>query len=165
MDTRTQPQGKLVIWLMGYSAPLFERVNAYGLHAIRVHYANGWFSQFGKEPPPADDKFLGKIRLEAATGEDFSDAVTIPKPDGMMERALVFVKWLAKENPQGRWDHFLADDGQGPALGPGHHGGRFPWLDHGRAVCQAPASGPCGDVLRTARPVRDVAGVTLRHPG
>jgi hypothetical protein len=98
---------------MGYSAPLFERINSYGLHAIRVHYANGWFSQFGKEPPPADDRFLGKIRLEAATGEDFSDAVDIPTPDGMMTRALVFVKWLAKENPAGRWEDFLTDDGQG----------------------------------------------------
>jgi hypothetical protein len=109
VDTRVKPRGKLVIWLMGHSAPLFERVNNYGLHAIRVHYANGWFPRFGKEPPPADDKFLGKIRLEAATGEDFSDAVNIPKPDGMMERALQFVKWLSSKNPQGRWDYFLAD--------------------------------------------------------
>ncbi len=112
VDTRVKQQGKLVIWLMGYSAPLFERINSYGLHAIRVHYANGWFAQFGQEPPPADALFLGKIRLEAATGEDFSDAVSIPKPDGMMARALQFVKWLAKENPQGRWEQFLSDDRQ-----------------------------------------------------
>ncbi|QOV88684.1 BPSS1187 family protein [Humisphaera borealis] len=113
VDTRVAPQGKLVIWLMGNSPALFERVNSYGLHAIRVHYANGWFGKFGKEPPPADDKFLGKIRLEAATGEDFSDQVVIPKPDGMMERAYQFVKWLAKENPQGKWDMFLSADGKG----------------------------------------------------
>lgn len=112
VDTRVKPQGKLVIWLMGPAGQLFERVNSYGLHAIRVHYANGWFGKFGKEPPPADDKFLGKIRIEAATGEDFSPAVSIPKPDGMMERALQLVKWLAKENPQGRWDYFLAPGGQ-----------------------------------------------------
>jgi hypothetical protein len=37
VDTRVAPQGKLVIWLMGHSAGLFERVNSYGLHAIRVH--------------------------------------------------------------------------------------------------------------------------------
>ena len=49
VDTRVKPQGRLVIWLMGYSAPLFEHVNSYGLHAIRVHYANGWFGQFGKD--------------------------------------------------------------------------------------------------------------------
>jgi hypothetical protein len=113
VDTRVAPQGRLMIWLMGHSAPLFERVNSYGIHAIRVHYANGWFGKFGKEPAPDDDKFLGKIRLEAATGEDFSAAVTIPKPDGMMERAFQFVKWLAKENPQGRWAYFLDEKGTG----------------------------------------------------
>lgn len=112
VDTRVPPQGKLVIWLMGYSAPLFERVSGYGLHILRVHYANGWFSQFGNKAPPDDDKFLGKIRLEAATGEDFSPAVEIPKPDGMAQRALMFVKWLAKEHPQGQWQHFLSADQQ-----------------------------------------------------
>ena len=113
VDTRVTPQGKLVIWLMGYSAPLFERVNSYGLHAIQVHYANGWFGKFGSAAPAGDDKFLGRIRLEAATGQDFSDAVNIPQPDGMMERSLQFVKWLARENPQGRWEYFLAADGKG----------------------------------------------------
>jgi hypothetical protein len=113
VDTRVAPQGKLVIWLMGHSGGLFERLNSYGLHAIQVHYANGWFGQFGKEPAPADDKFLGKIRLEAATGEDFSDVVSIPKPDGMMERSYQFVKWLSKENPQGHWEHFITADGKG----------------------------------------------------
>lgn len=113
VDTRVEPKGKLVIWLMGHSAPLFERVNSYGLHAIRVHYANGWFGKFGKMSPGPDDKLLGKIRLEAATGEDFSDLVQIPKPDGMMERAHQFLKWLAKENPQGKWEQFLSADGNG----------------------------------------------------
>ncbi|MFA6563294.1 MAG: hypothetical protein WCV00_15400 [Verrucomicrobiia bacterium] len=112
VDTRVKPQGRLVIWLMGHSAPLFERVNGYGLHAIRVHYANGWFGKFGNMLPGDDGKLLGKIRLEAATGEDFSPLVTIPKPDGMMERALQFVKWLAKENPPGRWEYFLTNDRQ-----------------------------------------------------
>ena len=113
VDTRVPPQGKLVIWLMGHSPPLFERLSGYGLHAIQVHYAHGWFGKLSKEAPPTDDKFLGKIRLEAATGEDFSEAVNIPKPDGMMERAFQLVKWLAKENPQGRWEFFLTNDKQG----------------------------------------------------
>lgn len=112
VDTRLAPQGKLVIWLMSYNAPLFERLASYGLHALRVHYANGWFNKFGRGSP-TDDKFIGKIRLEAATGQDFSDQVDIPGPDGMMERALQFVRWLAKENPQGRWDTFLTADQQG----------------------------------------------------
>ena len=113
VDTRVKPQGKLVIWLMGHSAGLAERVNSYGLHYLRVHYANGWFGKFGSQSPGEDGLLLGKIRLEAATGEDFSPLVNIPKPDGMMERALQFVKRLAKENPAGRWDYFLTDDKTG----------------------------------------------------
>ncbi len=111
VDTRVKPQGKLMIWLMGHSGPLFERVNSYGIHAIRVHYANGWFGKFGNNSPGEDGHLLGKIRLEAATGTDTSPLVEIPQPDGMMERALQFVKHLAKENPQGRWDYFLAPGG------------------------------------------------------
>ncbi|HEY2412478.1 MAG TPA: hypothetical protein VGI40_09565 [Pirellulaceae bacterium] len=113
VDTRVQPRGKLVIWLMGYNGQLFERVSSYGLHAIQVHYANGWFGKLSRQGPAGDDKYLGKIRLEAATGEDVSSAVSIPKPDGMQERAFQFVSWLAKENPQARWDYFLTDDQKG----------------------------------------------------
>lgn len=112
VDTRVEPQGKLVIWLMGHSQPLFERISSYGLHGIQVHYANGWFAKLNKEPPP-DDQYLGRIRLEAATGDDVSDAINIPKPDGMMERSFQFVKWLAKQHPQGRWEQFLTADKKG----------------------------------------------------
>ena len=94
------------------NASVDTRVNSYGIHAIRVHYANGWFGKFGNTSPGDDGQLLGKIRIEAATGEDFSPLVEIPKPDGMMERALQFVKWLAKENPQARWEYFLAPDGK-----------------------------------------------------
>ncbi|MEQ9411398.1 MAG: hypothetical protein RIK87_27030 [Fuerstiella sp.] len=112
VNTAVAPRGKLVIWLMGHNQPLFDRVNSYGLHAIRVHYANRWFSICCKDKP-VGEHCRGNIRLEAATGEDFSDDVDIPKPDGMMERAYQFVKWLAANHPQGKWDYFLTEDGTG----------------------------------------------------
>ena len=59
---------------------------------------------------PVDENCRGNIRLEAATGENFSDEVDIPKPDGMAERSLQFVRWLAEKNPQGKWDYFLSED-------------------------------------------------------
>ena len=34
VDTRVAPRGRLVIWLMDYKAPLFDRLGDYGLHAI-----------------------------------------------------------------------------------------------------------------------------------
>ena len=112
VDTRVAPRGKLVIWLMSHNQQLFDRINSYGLHAIQVHYANRWFSICCRENP-VGEHCRGNIRLEAATGRDFSDDVDIPGPDGMMERAYQFVKWLAKTNPQAGWNHFLTRDGKG----------------------------------------------------
>ncbi len=112
VDTRVKPRGKLVIWLMSYNERLIDRVNSYGIHAIQPHYANKWFSKVCRENPVGEN-CRGDMRLEAATGDDFSSSADIQKPDGMMERAHQFVKWLAKENPQGKWDYFLAKDGSG----------------------------------------------------
>ncbi|KAA5539498.1 hypothetical protein FYK55_24100 [Roseiconus nitratireducens] len=111
VDTRVPPRGKLVIWLMGYNDELFKRLNGYGLHAIQVSYANKWFGTLC-QPRPSDAYARGKVRLEAATGQDFSDELDLQPADGAAERALQLVRWLAKENPQGRWDQFLAADGK-----------------------------------------------------
>ena len=67
VDTRVPPQGKLVIWLMDHSQPLFERISSYGLHGIQVHYANRWFGGLKPEARDSGD-VLGRIRLEASTG-------------------------------------------------------------------------------------------------
>lgn len=111
VDTRVKPEGKLVIWLMDHNQGLFDRVASYGLHGIQVHYANRWFSGLSKEAH-SDGTSIGNIRLEAATGEDHSPLVTIPKPDSIKERSLQFVLWLAKENPQGKWRQFVTADGK-----------------------------------------------------
>lgn len=110
VDTRVPPKGRLVLWLMGHNQALFERIAGYGLHGIQPHYANRWFGIIDAKHRD-DGLSLGKIRLEAATGEDFSPLVEIPKPDGMQERSLQFVKWLAKENPPGNWRQFLSENG------------------------------------------------------
>ena len=112
VDTRVAPKGKLVIWLMGYNDGLFERLNSYGLHAIQVSYANKWFGILCR-PQPKDAQARGNVRLEAATGLDFSDELNLAQPDGMAERAFQFVKWLSKENPQGKWEQFLTKDRSG----------------------------------------------------
>lgn len=110
VDTTVKSQGKLVIWLMGHNEALFERLNSYGLHAIQVSYANKWFGTLCR-PQPKDAQARGNVRLEAATGLDFSDELNLAQPDGMSERALQFIKWLAQENPQGKWQQFLSSDG------------------------------------------------------
>ena len=64
-------------------------------------------------PGTPRDTWRGDIRLEAATGEDFSELVDIPRPDGLMERSFQFVTWLAKNNPQGKWEYFIDQAGTG----------------------------------------------------
>ncbi len=112
VDTRVAPQGKLMIWLMGYSDGLFERVNRYGIHAIQVSYANQWFGKLC-QPAPRDSQARGNVRLEAAIGEDVSDELNLSKPDGMTERAYQFVRWLSQQHPQGKWEQFISEDGEG----------------------------------------------------
>jgi hypothetical protein len=94
---------------MDHSQPLFERISSYGLHGIQVHYANRWFGGLKPEVRDSGD-VLGRIRLEASTGEDASPLVDIPKPDSMAERARQFLLWLDREHPEGRWGQFLTDD-------------------------------------------------------
>lgn len=111
VDTRVKPRGKLVIWLMGHNDLLFDRLSSYGLHAIQVHYANKWFSKLCRENP-VGEMCRGNVRLEAATGEDYSDQLDIAGPDSMRERARQFVIWLDQENPQAKWSYFLTEDGK-----------------------------------------------------
>ncbi|MEM7144861.1 MAG: hypothetical protein AAF591_06975 [Verrucomicrobiota bacterium] len=109
VDLDVNPRGQLVIWLMAYKPELFERLNQYGLHAIQPHYANKWFSILC-QPEPNDGLARGKVRLEAATGDDISPELDLAKPDGMMERARQFLIWLDQENPEANWAQFLTDD-------------------------------------------------------
>lgn len=111
----TNPKGKLVVWLMGPSPELFHFLADEGFHVLRVHYANGWFNRFGKEPPPEDRYALGKIRLEAATGQDYSDLVAIETPDGMQERVVKLLGWLNGQDPEGKWGEFLKASPENPS--------------------------------------------------
>jgi hypothetical protein len=106
VDTRVASRDRLVIWLMSYNSELSKYLSGLGLHLIQPHYANRWFSTVPKETHDTGE-CLGDIRLEAATGEDYSPLVEIPKPDGLAARSLKFVQWLAKEDPQGKWGRFL----------------------------------------------------------
>jgi len=109
VDTRVQPRGRLVIWLMSANTKLFHQLNQYGLHAMQVAYANKWFSICCKERP-VGPHCRGNIRLEAATGEDFTNVAAIAKRDSIKGRALTFVKHLAEKNPEGKWEQFLTPE-------------------------------------------------------
>lgn len=111
VDTSVKDSGYLVIWLMGANKQLFDRVNSYGHHAIQVTYPREWFGKMNKLREDGDDDHFSDIRLEAATGEDHTKLIDIPKPDGLMERSYQFVKYLDKKHPEGNWGQFLSRDG------------------------------------------------------
>jgi len=113
VDTRVKPSGYLVIWLMEPKPLLFDRLNSYGHHAIQVTYPREWFGKMDKLRKDGDANHFSGIRLEAATGEDHSKLIDIPKPDCLIGRAYQFVKHLEKNNPEGNWKQFLARDGRG----------------------------------------------------
>ena len=73
--------------------------------------ANKWFDNEKIREVRDDGVSLGKIRLEAATGQNFSPLVDIPEHDGIMERARQLVLHLAQEHPAGRWEQFITPDG------------------------------------------------------
>ncbi|MDA7892329.1 hypothetical protein OAE72_00530 [Akkermansiaceae bacterium] len=106
VDTAVAPKGQLAIWLMAPKQELFDRLNSYGIHAIQVHYARQWFSKCCQQRP-VSEHCRGNMRLEAATGEDHSDEADIAVRDSIKGRALSFVKYLDKENPEGNWGQFL----------------------------------------------------------
>ena len=109
VDPAVTSRGELVIWLMSANDEFFERLNSYGLHVIQPHYARAWFGLLC-QPSPMDDAARGNVRLEAATGADFSPELNLAPPDGMMERSRRFLIWLAQEHPEGQWDQFLTTD-------------------------------------------------------
>lgn len=113
VDTSVKASGYLVIWLMEPKPELFERLNSYGHHAIQVTYPREWFGKMDKLRKDGDDDHFSGIRLEAATGEDHTKLIDIPKPDGLMERSYQFVKFLDKKHPEGNWKQFLSRDGMG----------------------------------------------------
>lgn len=113
VDTRVKPSGHLVIWLMDPKPELFDRLNSYGHHAIQVTYPREWFSKMDRLRKDGDANHFSGIRLEAATGEDHSGLIEIPKPDSLMERSYQFVKFLDEKNPEGNWKQFLSRDESG----------------------------------------------------
>lgn len=110
VNPAVKSRGQLVIWLMGYNDALAERVTGYGYHFVQPHYARGWFSKVCRENP-VGESCRGNMRLEAATGEDFSDSADIEPQDGMIARVGTLLKWLDQKQPRAGWDQFIDDGG------------------------------------------------------
>lgn len=111
VNPSVKPRGQLVIWMMSYNSALAERVTSYGYHFIQPHYARQWFGKVCLEQP-VGESCRGDMRLEAATGEDFSTSADIQPQDGMVERVKAMLVWLHKEQPRAGWDQFVTSSGR-----------------------------------------------------
>ena len=108
-DADAETRGQLVVWLMAPNRELFDRVTSYGYHVVQPHYARGWFGTLCQEQP-VGPTCRGDLRLEAATGEAFSDQIDLRPRDGMVGRTVTFLKWLDRERPGEGWGQFLDGD-------------------------------------------------------
>jgi len=109
VDVSVKLRGQLVIWMMSNNGYLNDKLNSYGYHVIQPHYARQWFGKVCREVPVGENS-RGNMRLEAATGEGFSDQADIQLVDGMKERVRQFLIWLIENNKVGKWEQFLTKD-------------------------------------------------------
>lgn len=110
LDTRAEPQGKLVFFLSGYTnTPAAWRnfgrhLAGYGFHVVEPHYNNAWTCD--DTPNCSEDS-----RWEALVGEDTSSVIVVNRPDSAEGRVVRMLEYLAQEHPGGDWGWYLNDDG------------------------------------------------------
>ena len=110
LDTRTEPLGKLVFFLSGYTnTPAAWRnfgrhLAGYGFHVVEPHYNNAWSCD--GTPNCNEDS-----RWEALVGEDASSVIVVSRADSAEGRVIRMLEYLAQEHPGGDWGYYLDDDG------------------------------------------------------
>lgn len=107
LDTRVEPQGKLVVYLHGAGdfqscggGALGPLVASFGFHWLAPCY----LSNYGVDNCGDD---IAGCRLEAFEGEDHHPFVDITRPDSIEERIVRGLGYLEQENPEGDWQYFL----------------------------------------------------------
>ncbi|MDQ3033727.1 MAG: hypothetical protein M3Y87_15020 [Myxococcota bacterium] len=112
LDTRSEPQGRLVVYLHGAGAPSTcgsrdhgRLLASWGFHVVSPCY----LSDYGIGNCGDD---IGGCRLEAFEGVDHHDFVDIEPPDAIERRVVRMLMWLDEEDPGGDWSFFLTADDQ-----------------------------------------------------
>ncbi len=110
LDTRVEPQGKLVFFLSGFTnTPAAWRnfgahLAGYGFHVVEPHYANDWSCDGS---PDCNTN----TRWEALIGEDHSAVIDISRADSAEGRVVTILEHLDEVHPGGDWGFYL--DGAG----------------------------------------------------
>ncbi len=110
LDTRAEPQGKLVFFLSGFTnTPAAWRnfgahLAGYGFHVVEPHYANDWSCDGSPD-------CNSNTRWEALIGEDHSPVIDISRADSAEGRVVTILEHLDEVHPGGDWAFYL--DGAG----------------------------------------------------
>ena len=115
LDTRTQPIGKLVVFLPGANnVPADwqhhgQKLAEFGYHVLIPHYNNRWSTNGVCDNMPSSCAL--DTRWEALVGEDASSAIEISRADSAEGRVVTMLQHLTTAHPGGDWGCYLEADG------------------------------------------------------
>jgi hypothetical protein len=112
LDTRVEPQGKLVIHLHGSGEKTLCGYTEHGkmLASFGFHVFTPCYDASVSWSDPSCGAAIGDCRLEMLDGSDHSAHLTVNRADSIEGRVVKALAYLAKMNPQGDWGYFLDGD-------------------------------------------------------
>jgi hypothetical protein len=112
LNTRTEPLGKLVVFLPGANntpgawRDHGRKLAEFGFHVVIPHYNNAWGSACSGQPGSCN----ADTRWEALTGEDTSSVIVASRADSAEGRVIRILQHLTGEHPGGDWGYYLDGD-------------------------------------------------------
>ena len=112
-DSVGEQRRELVLMIQGTGAPAlscrkFDSCLAgMGYHAISVDYPNDVITTVCSESP--DSACFDGFRQEIVFGTPVSDKVKVDTVNSIVNRFVVFLRWLVENDPQGVWGEYLQD--------------------------------------------------------
>jgi hypothetical protein len=112
LDTRVEPQGKLVVHLHGSGEKTLcgytehgKLLASWGFHVFTPCYdaAVSWSND-------SCGGAVGDCRLEMLDGADHSARLNVGRPESIEGRLVKALAYLARMNPQGDWGYYLDGD-------------------------------------------------------
>lgn len=113
LDTRAEPEGRLVIFLVGAtSSPgagqtMGRYLAGLGFHVVVPAYANAYGVGVCSANVEDDVDCHGKVRLEALEGVDHSPHIEVDRADSAEGRVIKLLEHLRDNEPFGDWGYYL----------------------------------------------------------
>lgn len=112
-DSVAEQRRELVLMLEGTGAPALScrkfdsSLARMGYHAISLDYPNEVITTVCSDSP--DSACFDGFRQEIVFGTPVSDKVKVDTANSIVNRFVVFLRWLVENDPQGGWGEYLQD--------------------------------------------------------